>query len=267
MLRTTARLRDEVQALSRPETSPLLEALERDPANTMLLAGYSPDPWQARVLRARAQRLLMLAGRQTGKSRVAAALALWCALVEAPALVLILARAERQAGETFRKLVELYWALGGPVAKCNDMTSELHLVNGSRVIPLPGKEETVRSFSAVRLLVIDEAARVPDALHDAVSPMLAVGEGRLVCVSSAYARCGFFFKQWTGGGADWERVTVRSDQCPRIRPEFLASERRKFGLRVYEREYENVFSELEEAVFRAEDLDRAFGCEDVLPWR
>lgn len=41
----------------------------------------------------------------------------------------------------------------------------LELQNGSRIISLPGKEQTVRGFSGVRLLAIDEAARVPDELY------------------------------------------------------------------------------------------------------
>jgi hypothetical protein len=208
----------------------------------------------------------MLCGRQTGKSTTAAALAVLAALLEAPALVLLLARAERQAGELFRKVMEVYNALGRPVAKANDMSSELHLANGSRVIPLPGKEDTVRSFSSVRLLVVDEAARVPDGLYHAVRPMLAVSGGRLVCLSSAYARLGFFFQEWSGTGA-WERVSIRADQCPRISPAFLADERRALGERVFSREYENRFAELQDAVFSQDDLDLAFGHEEVQVWR
>jgi hypothetical protein len=33
----------------------------------------------------------------------------------------------------------------------------------------------------VQLLIIDEAARVPDALYRTVRPMLATSGGRLVC--------------------------------------------------------------------------------------
>jgi hypothetical protein len=33
---------------------------------------------------------------------------------------------------------------------------------GSRIISLPGKEETIRGYSGVTLLIIDESSRVPD---------------------------------------------------------------------------------------------------------
>jgi hypothetical protein len=245
---------------------PLLESIRQDPAVILAMAGMPADPWQARVLRDRAARVLMLCGRQTGKSTTAAALALVAALLEAPALVLLLARAERQAGELFRKVMDLYRALGQPVAKGNDMTSELHLVNGSRVVPLPGREESIRAFSGVAVLVIDEAARVPDGLYHAVRPMLAVSRGRLVCLSSAYAKTGWFYSEWTGAGR-WERVKITAGQCPRISAEFLEEEFDALGERIFAREYLCEFSDLEEAVFSQVDLDMAFGCTDVEPWR
>jgi hypothetical protein len=56
----------------------------------------------------------------------------------------------------------------------------LTLSNGARIIALPGKEETIRGFSGVTLLVIDEAARVLDDLYQACRPMLAVSGGRII---------------------------------------------------------------------------------------
>jgi len=51
-------------------------------------------------------------------------------------------------------------------------------------VSLPGDEGTVRGFSGVSLLVIDEAARVADPLYFAVRPMLAVSQGRLVALDT-----------------------------------------------------------------------------------
>lgn len=38
----------------------------------------------------------------------------------------------------------------------------LTLENGSRIVSLPGGESTTRGFSGVRLLLVDDAARVED---------------------------------------------------------------------------------------------------------
>jgi hypothetical protein len=62
-------------------------------------AGLVPDTWQAEVLTATDPRMMMLCTRQAGKSTVAAALGLLTALVEAPALVLILSPTQRQSSE------------------------------------------------------------------------------------------------------------------------------------------------------------------------
>jgi hypothetical protein len=45
------------------------------------------------------------------------------------------------------------------------------------MVGLPGKADTVRGYSAVSLMVIDEAAWVCDEMYRAVTPMLAVGKG------------------------------------------------------------------------------------------
>lgn len=245
------------------KTAPDLEGFRRDPANLMSGGGLQADPWQARVLRSTAGRMLLCCSRQSGKSTVGAALALRAALLEAPALVLLVARAERQANELFRKLVGLYHALGRPVARANAMSSELHLVNGSRVIPLPGREESIRSFSAVRLLVLDEAARVPDDLYVSVRPMLAVSRGRLVALSSPFGKRGWFWEAWESKES-WERVKITAEQCPRISREFLEEERRAIGPRWWAQEYGCSFEDVVGTLFPADLIASAFS-DDVAP--
>src|SRR5207237_3659232 len=114
---------------------------------------------------------------------------------------------------------------------------ELQLANYSRIVCLPCREETIRGYSKVSLLIIDEAARVPDDLYRAVRPMLAVSGGRLICLSTPYGKRGFFHDCWTNGGADWARIEVAAEQIVRIPPEFLAEERRALGESWFRQEY------------------------------
>ena len=126
---------------------------------------------------------------------------------------------------------------------------ELHLTNGSRVVCLPCREETIRGYSGVGLLVIDEAARVPDELYRAVCPMLAVSDGRLICLSTPYGKRGFFHHAWANGGADWHRIAVTADEVPRIKPAFLAAERRDKPEHWIRQEYYCAFESLEGLVY------------------
>jgi hypothetical protein len=216
-----------------------------------------PDPWQADLLRSDHDRVLMLASRQSGKSQTAAALALHTALLEPPALVLLLSPALRQSGELFRdKVLPLWKALGRPSRERPPTQLSLELANGSRIISLPGEEGTIRGFSGVKMLVIDEAARVPDSLYHAVRPMLAVSHGRLVALSLAYAKQGWFYEAWTGPAA-WQRVKITALDCPRITKEFLEEERATMPAQFFAMKYLCEFGEATDAVFRLEDLQAA----------
>ena len=64
------------------------------------------------------------------------------------------------------------------------------LVNGARVVSLPGDPDTLRGYSAPKLIIKDEAAFVSDAMQAALDPMLAVSKGRLIEMSSPNGKRG-----------------------------------------------------------------------------
>jgi hypothetical protein len=223
-----------------------------------------PDPWQTALLRATPARTLLLCSRQAGKSTVASALALRAALLVPGSLVLLLSPTLRQSGELFRdKVCRLNHALGKPVAATRLTALTLELANGSRIVSLPGEEGTVRGYSGVALLVIDEAARVTEELYSSVRPMLAVSRGRLVALSTPFGKRGWFYEEWQGPGA-WERVRVTAEQCPRIDPAFLAGEREALGERWFRQEYLCSFEDVVDSVFDPEDI-AATAADDITP--
>jgi hypothetical protein len=248
LMRWAARLEADLTGLRRRE-NPALDRLKADPARLLADAGMPADPWQADLLRRPGQRTLLLCSRQAGKSTVAAA------LLQPPALVLLLSPSLRQSGELFRdKVMRLFNALGRPVAATQETQLTMTLANGSRVVSLPGEEGTVRGFSDVALLVIDEAARVHDDLYRSVRPMLAVSKGRLVALSTPFGKRGWFFEEWRGTET-WQRVRITAKDCPRIDPEFLKSERIALGDVFFDQEYGCVFGDCIASVFRQEDID------------
>jgi hypothetical protein len=114
---------------------------------------------------------------------------------------------------------------------------------------LPCKEETIRGYAHVDLLVLEEAARVPDDLDRAVGPMLALSKGRLICLSTPHGPRGFFHDAWVNGGEDWKRIEVPGAKVPRISAGFLEEERRAMGESWFRQEYCCAFEAFEGLVY------------------
>lgn len=225
-----------------------------------------PDPWQIEAMRSRAHRSLWNIHRQGGKSTVAGVLAAHTALYRPGSLTLCVSPSLRQSAELFRKVLLAWRAAGRPVPAESESKLSIELETGSRVLSLPGSEATVRGYSAPDLIVIDEASRVEDDLMAALRPMQATnaGRARMVAISTPWGRRGWWHEAWQDGGDEWVRVRVPATECPRITPEFLASERRSLGEMKYRSEYLCEFVDAAGVVFDA-DLLREAVTRDVLP--
>jgi len=228
-----------------------------DPAALMYHAGMPPDPWQERLLRSRSKRMLLLCSRQSGKTEVTAAMALHDAANVPGSLVLLLSPSLRQSQELYRRVTDYRNRLSNPWPVKEESALRIEFKNGSRIVALPGTEETIRGYGGVRLLVVDEAARVPNALYLSVRPMLAVSGGRLVCLTTPFGKRGFFYAAWNGPEA-WDRVRITAEECPRISREFLKEERRSLGDWWFEQEYLCMFTATNSQLFRDEDIQAAF---------
>jgi Terminase large subunit, T4likevirus-type, N-terminal len=259
---STARLRREISHLRglRPPRRPAIPEDRLEFAHSL---GIVPDPWQAKLLDSSSARVLLNCSRQSGKSTMASVLALHKTLTWPGSLILILAPAERQAKELFSKVVVSYRTLGHVIPTASYRKLGMELSNGSRIEALPGTEKTVRGFSGVDLLIVDEAARVADELYYAVRPMLAVSGGRLLMLSTPFGKRGVFYEEWTGGSA-WERYTVTAEECPRIPPEFLEEERKTLGPWWFAQEYECRFMDTLDQVFATEVIHKAI-TDEVAP--
>ncbi len=236
----------------------LIEDLARslDPVGFSAELGISPDPWQADLLTTTEPAILLNCARQTGKSTATATKALYTALYD-PGLILMLAPAQRQSIELFRKLKALYSSLDGLPGSINESTMALELENGSRIVALPGSEASIRGYSAPKLIIVDEAARTDDSLFTAIRPMLATGQGQLIALSTPRGKRGWWYEQWIGGNG-WKRYQVLATDCPRISDEYLQQEREIIGEWQYSQEFECAFVDTQEQFFSTELIDRAF---------
>ena len=224
----------------------------------------TPDPWQEDLLRSSSSRILLNCSRQSGKSTMAAVIALHRALYHPGSLVLCLAPALRQSQELFGKVLGFYRDLGRPVAASAEQRLALDLENRSRIITLPGSEKTVRGFSGAALLIVDEASRVDDGLYYTIRPMLAVSGGALMMLTTPYGKRGVFYEEWTGAHG-WDKYEVPASEVPRISEAFLAEERRSLPSRIYQQEYGCEFVETEDQVFSYDDIEAMFADPTVQP--
>jgi len=239
-----------------------LAAYRADPAQIMVDAGFQPDPWQAAFLRSDDRFNLILCGRQIGKSLTVSILALHTALTIPGSTVVIVAPIEPQANELLRKVSRTFNAIGRPMGVKREAVTTLEFVNESRVIALPGKERSVHSYTA-SLLLVDEAARVPDEVYHGASPQLSASGGRLVALSTAFTKSGWFYKEWADG-TGFRRWSITARECPRHTAEFLDRERRSMGDRWFNMAYLNEFGDDVAAVFATDDI-KAMLSPDVQP--
>lgn len=263
-----ARLRRLEQRVQRPIAT-RLEETRHDRVAFARLAGIELDPWQAEVAASDDPRILLNCSRQSGKSTVTAVLACHQAIFTPGSLILLLSRAQRQSQELFRKAQEVYRAVGAPFPGPASSTMTLELGNHSRILALPGSEASIRSFSDVSLLLVDEAARVPDETYYSMRPVLAVSGGRLVALSTPFGTRGWWYEAWRdateNARTDWRWWKIPAHLCPRITPDFLEEEQRTIGDWWFQQEYGCTFLDAKTQAFRTEDIEQAFA-EEYETW-
>src|SRR5437763_6372353 len=199
--------------------------------------GFEPDARQADVLGQRWRRALFNCTRQCGKSTITAARAVHRAYFEPESLTVVLSPSARQSGEFIRKASGFARKLD--IRPRGDGDNEISLLfpNGARIVGLPGSESTVRGFSAVSLMIIDEAARVSDELYKTLRPMTAVSGGDMLLMSTPCGKRGFFYEAWTSQSEAWERISVPATECARIPKGCLEGEGRVMGGWWFREEY------------------------------
>jgi hypothetical protein len=205
---------------------------------------YAPAPW-----------ILLNCCRQSGKSTTTAAVALHTALYH-PGLILLVSPSLRQSKELFAKATGFLKDLEPAEVLEEDNKSSCTLANGARIVSLPGDPDTLRGYSAPKLIIKDEAAYVSDAMQAALDPMLAVSKGRLIEMSSPNGKRGHFYENWKDG-IGVERIKIIGRQCPRIGTEFLDKMRQKLGPLLFAQEFEGEFIDAESSAFSSEMIELA----------
>jgi hypothetical protein len=112
-----------------------------------------------------------LTGRQGGKSTTACWALSHAAIFQPGSLSVVVCPSQRQSSELVRRVREAVLKAGGTFRLDNVFAVELD--NGSRVLALPGSDDSVRGLTVDAWIVADEAARLSPDLIAALRPMRA----------------------------------------------------------------------------------------------
>ena len=202
---------------------------------------FHPDPHQSKILNESNSRILVLGPRQTGKSTAAAARVLFEAASNDGAVILLASASGRQSGQIMEKARamarKIDLQLLPPPSKCDGFS----LANGAQIVALPDSEETIRGFSAPRLIVVDEAAFASPAVFKALEPMLSVSAGTIMLLSTPNGQSGYFYDQWHQETGPWTRIFGTLADCPRINAEAIKQLRQTMSKEDFEQEFECKF--------------------------
>lgn len=213
-----------------------------DPVLIAQRLDLTPDPWAAEMLRSRSRRRLAVVHRQGSKSTTAAVLAVHQMVSRPRSTVVVGGPRQATGAELIRKvrtmLADLRVAEGPtPADAVHDGTLGVELSTGSRCVAVPATESA--RGPAADLLIVDEAAQVPDALYSEVySPMVAATGGPVVALTSAWLPRGWAYRAAQDPSRQgWEVWTVPATVCARIDPVWLEEERAGMTAAAFAREY------------------------------
>jgi Terminase large subunit, T4likevirus-type, N-terminal len=213
-------------------------AYQIDPALWLReVLGITPAPWQEQFLRApRGASIIALTARQVGKTTTAAWAIAHYMLFTPGSLNVIACPAQRQSAEALRRVKDVLAKVGAEFKTEN--VYALELKNKSRVLALPGSEDSIRGLTVDGWIVADEAARFDSDLIAALSPMRARRpEARFAMLSTAGSRSDPFWTVWADGDPSWLRLKATADLVNLFSEEFLAQQRRLLGETRFKAEY------------------------------
>lgn len=250
---------------SEPAPEPLPEDLVRrfvdDPTAFLEWLGVELFDYQREALELirSHDRTALVWSRQSGKDHITALYALWLAVTRPAAVVVCVSPSQRQSDLWAERLTSFALSRRELRESVTDLSeSEVAFSNRSRVYSLPsgtGGGVTIRGFSRVSLLVVNEAAWVAEDVYQAAGPFLAASEGgKVVLISTPFGQGGYLWRAWNS--ELFAKSHVAAERCPLISAEFLEKERASMDSLSFESEYHAAFLSARNAYFPTELIAR-----------
>lgn len=238
-------------------------AIDSPSAFAQQLVGQPLWEHQRELAECPARYRVVCAGRQVGKSRGVAIIALHRAFTQPGSFVLLVSAGETASLRLLEECAAL--ALNSPMlagSVMDDHKTQLLLSNGSRIISVPASQRQIRGWS-VDLLIIDEAGFVDNEIWRAAEPSIIARPGsQVILLSSPWGNFEHFFRRLWKQGTDSPDADVwafhwPSSVSPYISQEDLDKIQAREPSHYFNREYLAEWTDEAGAYFTTAELDNA----------
>jgi hypothetical protein len=207
-----------------------------------------------------ATRILACCGRGSGKSSSTAVVAAHAALYFPNSLTIVGAPALNVSQELGRLIFRAIKMIE-PSVKSENL-SRIELQSGSRVLCL-ASTENARGLHGCETLIIDEATLLPPEMYSVLEPFQSTAKNpRLILLGTPRGKIGKFYEYFTSG--NFKTFKVRSDQCSRISPAFLAAALANLGPDEYASEMNAEFRDPTDQMFDTDLINDC--CAPIEQW-
>ncbi len=196
------------------------------------------DSWQKEVISYRGN-MTIITGRQCGKSTAVSQLAGERAARNSNEFILIGASVIDQTELIFWK-IKAYMHEKHRDKVIKETLHFMELKNGSKIICVPVGDtgNSMRGYTAT-MLILDEAAIIPDRAWEAIEPIISITKGQIVLLSTPQQKEGFFYK--ASINPNYKTIKVSARDCPRHRKEFLDQKEAELSPVAFATEYLGEF--------------------------
>lgn len=163
-----------------------------------LVIGYYPHPYQIELLENNSRRIIVVWGRQLGKTFTLAVKAIWFAVTRKNKRVVILAPAKKQAQIMYKEIQKIINQNKWLQQSCiKNIQSEIVFENGSTIINHTVGMNNAKSLKgeSIDLLLIDEFELLEDPLETwgNVQPCTSSTHGTIIIISTPISKKGLFY--------------------------------------------------------------------------
>lgn len=248
-----------------------IEKLREDPIYfAEHILGIKVHEGQKRILKCNDRFIAVRAARRFGKSYVFSIYAAWAACTHQDYRIVCISKSQRQSSEMFNTIYKLI--TNSPMANSitRDTRTRIEFTNGSIIESLPGQSyDSIRGIT-INLVLIDEAAYVPDDLFVVLYPTILTTKGKVVLISTPAFAAGEFYRACKDPKSEYTAFhlthddAVFEDGSPFVDREELAREMQRCGgadSPEYIREYLADFTDAQGAFFTLAAVEDALASE------